>query len=254
MKLSGPSYAIVGRGRWAKVIGKVLSDKGRQTVVIEEIRRQPGEDDSVYVHRLTGLMRTTGAEIAWLCLPPSPDIPLIVQAAIHAGLNVVAEKPWLCSHAETTKLIQLAQYKGVLAGVHYQYCFLEGVENWRQRFFNASNVAFGGCFTLNRPDRLGIPAIENLGSHLLAIREFAAPQSQLLKLECTYESTDRRLVWLKTEESEERLDFLVNTQPLIQRFISAFEGKTKFMLDLRFASRVSESVARQRQALPRQNK
>jgi hypothetical protein len=255
MKFSHPAYAIVGRGRWAKVMSNVLSGEQRHVVMMEEMRRRLGEDDASYRARLTVALAAAGAEIVWLCIPPGPDLPLIMEAAIRAGLSVVVEKPWLCPVAQTTNLIELVRSRNALIGVHHQYCLLEGVEEWRFRFQNAANLAFGGRFTLSRSGRLGISAIENLGSHLLAIREYAVPQSAFLEIECAYETADERRVWIQPEgNATSSIDFSSNKEPLIQRFIAKFEealaAKAEFPFDLEFAMRVYDGLKRLKRNQP----
>jgi hypothetical protein len=42
-----------------------------------------------------------------------------------------------------------------------------------------------------------MPAIDNLGSHLLAIRAYSAPRSGLQEIRCGYEQPDERCIWLE---------------------------------------------------------
>jgi hypothetical protein len=244
---SQPAYVVLGGGRWANAIGGVLSSEKRHRQVIADTRRRPAEDDTAYAARLATLLRATNAQIAWLCLPPAPEIALVVQASIQAGLSVIVEKPWRGSPAQTQSLIALAQNAGLQLGVHYQYCFLERVEEWRAQFRNTTNLSFGGRFTVSRPDRLGIAAIENLGSHLLAIREYAVPRSSLQGISCAYDADDERRVWLETENGRRQsISFSDNKEPLIQRFLNAFEGasseKKEFRCDLALALRVTGAI------------
>ena len=244
MKRSGswPKYAILGRGRWAKVMGGVLAGEGRRVDFVGETRRRSGEDDDAYVGRLQEALEATGAEVGWLCVPPGPHVRLMVEAVIRAGLHTVVEKPWLCAPAETQKLSELARHRVVRVGVHYQFCLLDGVGEWRRRFHDSAELGFGGRFLLSRPDRLGIAAVENLGSHLLAIREYATPGAELLGIECGYEAAvDERRVWLRSHEGREVavIDFTENREPLIQRYVRAFEASGTFAFDLEFALRVN---------------
>jgi hypothetical protein len=247
MKDKGSVYAIVGRGRWAGVMGGILSAMDRRTVVIEESRRKVSESDASFRSRLSASMAATGAAIAWFCIPPSPDVPLLMEAAILAGLNVVVEKPWLCSRAETDSLLKLAHNRGAMVAIHYQYCLLDAVEKWRIDLRDTRDLRFGGSFTLSRPDRLGIPALDNLGSHLLAIREYAAPQAVVSEIKCGYDLPDERRVWLERGGGTiGSIDLLSSREPIIQRFLTRFEAAlegSEFPLDLRFALRVAHSVA-----------
>jgi len=246
-----PAYAIVGRGRWAQRMHVILQEHGRQTSSVGETRRESGEPEDHYRSRMTSALAATKAQIAWLCLPPGPHIPIITEAAITAGLHVIAEKPWLVPPAETQRLINLAQSKQCLVGLHHEYCFLTEVAQWRQRFQGTKGLLFGGTFYLGRGDHTGIPAIENLGSHLLAIREFAVPQSELGLMFCAYERPDQRRVWLEKDGAQvAALDLLAHREPIIQKFVDCFERAPEtasFPLDLRFAMRVAAALAAARQ-------
>jgi Oxidoreductase family, NAD-binding Rossmann fold len=229
------SYAVLGRGRWAAKMRAVLEGEGRRVVCIKDTRTEAAG--------LLDALRASGAQAAWLCVTPGPHVRAMVKAAIEAGVHVVAEKPWMCSAAETKMLAAVAVERGVRLGVHFEYCLLDGVEAWRSRFHGISGLRFGGRFTISRPDRLGIPAMENLGSHVAAIRRYAAPQSELAELVCAYGAADERRVWIEHES----IDFLENQEPIIQRFVRRFEDTaSEFPFDLGFALRVAQDLARYR--------
>lgn len=241
------SYVILGRGRWAKRIDGILAGHRRRTACIAATRPDIGEDDVSYSERMTSAMAAAGAHIAWLCLPPGPHIPLIAGAALAAGLHVIVEKPWLASAAETARLQELARDAGRMVAVHYEYCFLSEIEIWRQQLQGGAGLRFGGQFTVDRSDHLNIPATENLGSHLLAIREHAVPQADVNEIHCGYELPDERRVWLERDGRETAaVDFTRSTEPVIQRFIDRFDAGVRgadFPLDLNFASRVAVALS-----------
>jgi hypothetical protein len=209
----------------------VLEGEGRRVACIEETRGEPAE--------LTDALGASGAQAAWLCVTPGPHVARMAAAAIEAGMHVVAEKPWLCSAAQSKTLARAAAQRGLRLAVHFEYCFLDGVEAWRERFNNVSGMRFRGRFTIKRADHLGIPALQNLGSHLAAIRRNAAPQSQIAELVCAYEAAEERRVWL----DEESIDFLHNKEPLIQRFVRRFEDVAQeFPFDLDFGLGVAQDL------------
>lgn len=192
-------------------------------------------------------MSASGAQIAWICVPPGPHISLMIQAALEAGLHVIVEKPWQCSREETKSLLTLANVTRLMVAIHYQYCFLDEVQNWRRKLGDRVALRFGGRFVVSRPNRLGISAIENLGCHLFAIRAHAVPESVVSEIRCAYEEPDERYVWVETHDGHiASINFLGNKEPLIQRFIAGFEaalGGCEFPFGLAFAERVSEDVA-----------
>ena len=242
-----PSYVIVGRGRWAGRMQAILAAEERRITNIAEARQNRTESEAAYKSRLAGSFQATGAQIAWLCVPPGPHIPLMLEAAMDVGLNAVAEKPWQCSRSATEALQAHAKKTRRLLAVHYEYCLLSQVETWRKTFYPGSGLRFGGRYFLNRPDHLGIPAIENVGSHLLSIRAHAAPESTLSEILCGYERPDERSVWLEKAGTRTAfLNLLENKEPIIQRFIRNFEAALdggEFPFGLEFALRVAEDVA-----------
>jgi predicted dehydrogenase len=236
-------YVILGRGRWAQKMRPIISGEGRSVALIEETRQRPSESESVYVERLASAMKASSARIAWLCVAPGHHVCLMIQAAMEAGLHVIVEKPWYGSSEETQRLQSLARSKRRLLAIHFEYLVLKEVEEWRASFYPGAGCAFGGRFFLSRSDQSGIPAIDNLGCHLLAIRQYAVPASQVSEIVCAYERPDERLVWLdKGNERVSSIDLLNHGLPIIQRFMQKVEAAldgAAFPYDLDFARRVA---------------
>lgn len=238
-----PCYVILGRGRWAQKMRPIISGEGRRVVTLEETRQRPSESESDYVERLAAAMIASDARIAWLCVSPGPHVSPMIQAAIEAGLHVIVEKPWYGSSKQTQRLQSLARAKGRVIAVHFEYLLLEEVQRWREEFHPGAGCALGGRFFLSRSDQSGIPPIDNLGCHLLAIREYAVPASEVSVIHCDYELPDERLVWI--DAGDQRLtsiDLFTHRQPIIQRFMQRVEAAldgAAFPLDLEFALRVA---------------
>lgn len=241
-----PAYVILGRGRWAHKIGPILAGEGRAVRTIEETRQNPSEGQQSYRARLAEAMKTSRAEIAWLCVSPGPHMSLMIQAALEAGLHVIAEKPWYGSAADTERLQTLARVRRRLIGVHFEYLVHGDVEKWKSSFYPGSGLHFGGHFFLSRRDHLGLPAIDNLGCHLFAIREFAVPASEAAEVLCAYERPDERLVWL--EQGGRRIastDLFKGSERIIQDFLKKIEAAldgAAFPFDLDFALRVANQL------------
>lgn len=241
------SYAILGRGRWAGRIAAILSSENRRVTQIPETRMLPGESGETYASRMTDVLHVSAAQIAWLCVLPGAHIPPMIEAALDAGMHVVVEKPWVSSRLRTEALIAKAKSLHRVIAVHFEYCMLEDVERWRRDFASVAGLRFGGRFFLNRADHTGMAALDNLGSHLMSIREYAAPNSAIQEIRCGYEQTDERSVWLEKRNTRVAfLDLLANKEPIIQRFVSkveaALEGE-EFPLDLKFALRVAQETS-----------
>jgi hypothetical protein len=243
---SGPAYAIAGKGRWGQRMRALLDGEGHQVDFLLEVRRKEAEADGAYVSRMAKQFRKSEAQIAWLCVPPGPHVPLLMRAALDAGLHVIVEKPWTYSAEETSALQQLADRNGRSIGVHFEYCFLSQVESWRQRYENEADLQFGGIFTVSASDHTGTSAMQNLGSHLLAMHMFAVPRSGIGEIRCGYDAPNQRLIWLDSRERRiETIDFFNSKEPIIQRFLAQFESSmdgTEFRLDLNFALRVKEDL------------
>ena len=238
-----PAYVILGRGRWAKRMRLIIEGEDRRVSSIEETRRHPEETESSYVDRLAEQIEASRAQIAWLCVAPGPHVSMMIQAALGAGLHVIAEKPWYGTKQDTQRLQDLAREKWRVLAVHFEYLVLAEVERWRAEVYPGNGMQFGGHFFLSRSDQSGIPAIDNLGCHLLAIREYAAPSAKVSELECGYERPDERLVWIeRASRPRSAIDLSTHGQPIIQRFMkkveAALDGEA-FPFDLDFAYRVA---------------
>lgn len=243
----GPCYAIVGKGRWATRMHAILTAENRRVAAIPDARQATGETDSAYTSRIAAALKAGGGEIAWLCVLPGPHIPMMVEAALDAGLHVVAEKPWLTTRLLTESLAARAKSLRRLIAVHFEYCVLEEVERWRRDFNSGAGLRFGGHFFLSRPDHTGMSALDNLGCHLLAIREYAAPKAAIQEVRCGYEQQDERSVWLERRNTRAAfIDLLANKELIIQRFVARVEAAldgADFPFGLEFAQRVAQETS-----------
>ena len=241
-----PSYVILGRGRWAARMQSILAAENRLVSSFPATRRTTDETDSTYRSRLSEAMTASGAQIAWLCVLPGPHVPLMIEGALEVGLHVIVEKPWQGSQRVTSSLVARAKSLRRLIAVHFEYCLLEEVERWRMDFHPGTGLRFGGHFFLSRPDHTGMTALDNLGSHLLAVRAYAVPKSVLQEIRCGYEQPDERRVWLEKRNAHAAsINLLANKEAIIQRFIAKVEASLEggeFPFDLEFALRVSNDT------------
>jgi hypothetical protein len=243
---TGPAYLIVGRGRWGARMHAMLAGEGRRAEFASGLRRHGNESSDAYESRLAETLAHSSAQIAWLCLPPGAHVPRFIRAAFAAGLHVIVEKPWIYSREETVLLQEAASKAGFKGAVHFEYCLLSEIENWRRQYEHENGLKFGGTFNVRAADHLGISAMQNLGSHLVAIREYAVPNCGLPEIHCGYELPDERMVWLDSDKQRVAyLEFLNSQEPIIQRFVTRFENSLDgkpFPFDFAFAQRVNEII------------
>lgn len=244
--VSGPSYIIIGKGRWGLRMHALLAGEGRRVNFATHARREPGERDADYEARVSKSLAHSAAQIAWLCVPPGPHVPPLMRAAISTGLHVIVEKPWVYSREEATALQQAGAKQGLKIGVHFEYCFLSEVENWRREYEQRAGLEFSGVFTTSASDHMGVPAMQNLGSHLFSINAHAVPDAAVGKIACGYESANQRVVWLESAKQRiASIDLLAHNEPIIQRYLTRFESSLEeaaFPIDLQFAQRVKENM------------
>jgi Oxidoreductase family, NAD-binding Rossmann fold len=244
--VNGPVYLIVGSGRWGARMHAMLVAEGRRAEFAAGLRRGPGESNAAHESRLAQTFSDSSAQIVWLCVPPGAHVPVLIRAAFAAGLHVIVEKPWVYSREETTLLHDAATKARLKGGVHFEYCLLSEVENWRRQYEQQQDMGFGGTFNVHATDHLGISAMQNFGSHLMAMREYAVPHSHLSKIYCGYELPDERMVWLDSDKQRvATIDFLGSKEPIVQRFLARFENSLDgkpFPFDFAFAHRVNENL------------
>jgi hypothetical protein len=242
----GPAYVILGRGRWAERMRGILAGENRRAAQIGGVRQGASETATQYRERLATDLRATQAQIAWLCVLPGPHVAIMIDAALDAGLHVLAEKPWLADPQITDALAARAKALRRILAVHYEYCFLDEVQRWRKQFGSESGLSFSGHFFLSRPNHTGMTALDNLGTHLLAIRSYAVPLSTVQEIRCGYEQGDERRVWLdRAGERIASIDLLESKEPIIQRFLAQFEASldgAHFPIDLQFAQHVADEI------------
>ena len=241
-----PAYVILGRGRWAKKLLPIIAAEERTVSAIEETRQDPSEGTANYISRLSEAMKESHAQVAWLCVSPGKQVCFMIEAALEAGLHVVVEKPWYGSEVDTRHLQALARAQKRVVAIHFEYLVHTEVQDWKKSFYPGTGMRFGGHFFLSRPDHTGIPPRENLGSHLMAICEFAVPAAELCELQCAYEHSDERIVWLERGgQPIASIDLLKGSERIIQDFIKKVEAAldgAAFPFDLDFALRVANQL------------
>jgi hypothetical protein len=174
-------------------------------------------------------------------------VPFLMRAALDANLNVIVEKPWTYSAETTAELDGIAAHKNLKIGVDFEYCLVSEVEDWRTKFSDGPDLEFSGVLNVHAKDHLSLSPLLNLGSHLVAVQTYAAPQSKLSSIQCAYEAADQRVVRLHRGNRQiAEIDFWQSKEPIIQRFVQRFEASLKesgrFPFDLQFAMEVGNRL------------
>lgn len=242
MTRSVPRYTILGKGRWAHVLTDILGGMGRQATMLDGVRRASHESDSGYRARLTDRLRD-GGEIVWIAVPPGPHSFVMVDAALEAGRHVIVEKPWLASRDESRMLDRRAAALGLRCAVHYQYLFLAEIQALLAAGIDGAGLVFSGQFTIARASRNGLAAGPNLGSHLVALWRGAFPAAERGSLTTGYEQENLRMISLEGRARPHVVDFTDNAEPIIQRFIAAFEVGGPGPIRLELAAEIGEIAA-----------
>jgi hypothetical protein len=241
-------YGVIGNGRWGKIISELLSSISEGVLILNSEKRLLGEDDIQYKARLKKLLQSSGihdVDIVWIAIP-AKDHKVVIESVLSHKKHIVVEKPWLLSADEIYYLSGLARDSGKRIGVHYQYCYLNKLPLIAKVVRNLKGVSFQGEFCISRFNRLKIPAINNLGVHLLAIKNVHFPNSHIKKIHSKYEAEDLRNVSISHPNYFSKINFLKNDEHLIERFISDFENsiiKNKiFPLDLMVMLRINKDI------------
>lgn len=237
-----PRYTILGSGRWAHILVEILNGIGRQAAMIGSIRRQPDESDISYRARLTDRLSGAG-DIVWIAVPPGPHSVAMVEAALDAGRHIIVEKPWPADPSQSRFIETRAAMLGLRCAVHFQYLFLDAIQSLRATGNDGADMVFSGQFTIARASANGVPAGPNLGSHLVSLWRVAFPAAALGSLVVGYEQVNRRMMCLESEEATRMVDFTDNAEPIIQRFIKAFETGTPGLVGLSLAAEIGEIAA-----------
>lgn len=246
----GFSYLVVGKGRWSSVIVSILNSLGRSVCVSKSLRQKRDETQHALFEKAYSYFNNSNANIVWFCLPPGPHIQVLVEAALHARLHVIAEKPWLVDNHTTQKLKNIAESFGLKFCVNYEYCYLTEVERYRNQFKGNNEITFHGVFHIERSNPK-IEAIYNLGSHLIAIKTYAFPLAKTGVIDCKYNSINSRRMSLCAHDREIAIiDFSDSTEPIIQKLILGFEGavhqRKEALFSFMFSKKVFEEITKYR--------
>lgn len=216
-------YGVIGNGQWGKRIQDILIQMERDIVVFDISRRFEQTTREYENYILNNLKKNiNNVDIFWLAVPPGDQYTLC-KSILGFNKHIIVEKPWMENTEKTKELLAYSSKINKQIGVHFQYCYLDCIEKILKN--NDKFSIFNGAFCVSKENRLSIPAIYNLGSHLFSIKELYFPHLNVGKIETGYNKPDARYFELKGSDKEYVLDFFKINEPLIQRFVKDFEKK-----------------------------
>jgi len=148
-----PRAAIIGAGlmgRWhADAVRRI---GGRVTVIVDPNdaaldalgRHHP---EALRLAEMDASLLARHAAAVHVCTPLATH-PGIVSAAVEAGLHALVEKPFARNAQETTRLLGLAEHRGVIACPVHQFVFQDGVRQiieWLPSLGRIHRVEFSTC-------------------------------------------------------------------------------------------------------------
>lgn len=242
-------YAVVGNGKWGAQISEILLKQNKEVESLDISRRKKNITKKKYKEYVFKLLeeRAGDLDIIWLAVSPG-DQDVLIRCALDVGCNVVVEKPLMINYEQTLEIMNYAKSLNLQVAMHYQYCFLENILEIQKKIQESyvDKLTFSAEFLIPRENRLGIPAVYNLGSHLLAIKCFHFPTAKTKYINTGYKSLESRLIKVKSMEKEYILNFLNNSEPIVQRFIESFEAalvsSTIFPINLELELKISFEI------------
>lgn len=246
--MSMPRYAIIGSGRWGGRMALLLQERGNSAELVKLPYRDQSKSEIAKSRAIIEALEqaVSTVDIVWLALPPGEHQTLLAEAALSLGKNVIVEKPWRLSSEEADRFTTMIIERGLQIGIHFQYCFLDRLVELSRDSNAGDACTFNGTFTISGPDRLAIPPVYNLGSHIVAIWLRHFPKSRLSNVTASYDSLDSREIALVSDTENKRYSFLSSDEPIIQRFLTDFEKSIRdnsvFSLGPQFCRNVNEAI------------
>ena len=240
------TYSVLGNGVWGKRVVDILRGMGRKVHPIYfSYKSLVGKGE--YLEYLSENLKKAkiSSDILWVAIPPNDQFS-ICELATDIGFHQIYEKPWNVVSEQANRLHESALKRNLTVGVHFQYCYLDRLKFIADIISSQdSSTEFSGIFNISRINRLNIDPMDNLGVHLVAIKMLHFKSSTITSIKSSYNEADERKLSLTNKDGGiiEMLDFNHCAEPIIQRYIEAFENSIEmcesFQLDIDFARKVS---------------
>ena len=238
-------YGIIGKN-WAKKIYNILVKMNKNAAVIDILSPSNFNSENQFKENLFEEFKLlkNKFDIIWLAIPPKYQ-HFSTMLCLENNINIIIEKPWMYNLIDTIPLINIQKEKNIHVGFNFEYLYLDELINFDFTLLKNKITFFEGYFRLNSFNS-NIKAEHNLGSHLIAIRNYYFKKSFISKFECNYKADNLRMFKIINGSNELLVDFTNNKQPIIQRLINDFENKLsqnkKFNINLEFASKIFETI------------
>lgn len=244
-------FVIVGAGRWGSILEKFMMRTKRSYSSVSLSRDVLGFEERLrreLPRRLAACYKKNYVNVVWAATAPINQYH-IADIAFFSGFDVILEKPWLLSEDQEGRLA-LAQVKAEkFISVNYQYCFLSILSRISDISCRGDGGVFKGSFRTPTTDRFGVGAMENLGSHFVAVYLKHFSSARLERIEAAYDSVViSRQIELSLPVFGARfiIDFLQKSEDILSKYIQDVEAclvnRTCPSIDLDMAVRVRKVV------------
>lgn len=146
-----PSHiAIIGGGRWARVLTEALCNIVMKSTLISIYSAHNACEMSSWVikkkfnqniHIYSDFSELEAHEIdAAIVVNAARDHALVIQKVIELGIPVLVEKPVTLSYAETFRLAKIADARNVLFSAAHVFIFATYLDNFSRLISNLGNI------------------------------------------------------------------------------------------------------------------
>ena len=233
------SYLIIGN-KWGSVIYNILKSLNKK-VNFKTINYSK-TNKKKYLEKFDKVISESKADIIWLAIPPF-DYLSISNIMVKFKKNVIFEKPWIFSKEDTLKISSNFNKNNLKNAVNFEYVYLYKLNDLHKNEIDYISYNF---HTLKK-NKYNISSKLELGSHLAAIHLDKFSKVSNFDFFTSYGIENKRMLELKLKNgSYNILDFTLNRELIIQKFISDFEKNLlkvdSFKYDINFGCKVYEML------------
>ena len=233
------SFAIIGHN-WGKKIYNIIKELGYTATILPIYQPNKYKFYQIYKKKLIKLLNKSKKkyQIVWIAIKPKKKFLFdITKISLENNFNLIIEKPWVVNKNKTNILKKIQKKNKLLVGFHFEYIYLDFFKKFKQK--NISNFKIISNFHV-RDINLKKSHKLDLGSHLMAIKNFYFSKNRKFKIETGYKKNLRKII-VENKNKKYELDFTFNKEKIIQKFIKDYVYCLKknriFKLNFDFAKR-----------------